>query len=164
MPTQLKDQVPYPFVHPDDLLDELSESMLLSAYTHGCDPDIDRKVAEGYERLFGTPFDPAIATFSPELDDDPMPGVTLHGPPGHGKSTVMREAAKRAAGAMGMDFRDMDQLGHGEVTRNHFLFAVREMAARSPPSPSPAFPPRPKGSGTGRACATWRPSRSGSSP
>lgn len=130
MPTQLKDQVPYPFVHPDDLLDELSESMLLSAYTHGCDPDIDRKVAEGYERLFGTPFDPAIATFSPELDDDPMPGVTLHGPPGHGKSTVMREAAKRAAGAMGMDFRDMDQLGHGEVTRNHFLFAVREMAGQ----------------------------------
>ncbi|MFA9461260.1 hypothetical protein [Thiohalorhabdus methylotrophus] len=130
MPTQLKDQVPYPFVHPDDLLDELSESMLLSAYTHGREPDIDARVASGYEHLFGIPFDPAIVTFSPELDDDPMPGVTLHGPPGHGKSTVMKMAARRAAKAMGMYFKDMDEEVHEAVTKEDFLFAIREMAGQ----------------------------------
>lgn len=63
-------------------------------------------------------------------DPDPVPSTMLLGPPGQGKTTAFREAAKKVAAAMQLKFVDNPSDDY-RVTEEDFLFVSQEFSAEN---------------------------------
>ena len=88
----------------------------------------NKKIEDAYKKLTGSAF---------RHDGQKVRTISLFGPPGHGKTTAYREAAKMAASMLGMNFVDNPDFAHPNVkkrykpSRDDFLFVSIEMAAEN---------------------------------
>ena len=84
----------------EKLADYLKIDILISVYRRNpkneYEQEINKKVAKAYEDWTGRKFESFLA--------DSITPTRLVGPPGHGKTTVMRVAAKMVADSLGMNF------------------------------------------------------------
>lgn len=65
-------------------------------YTHGKEPDLDKRIESAYEQFVGVPFDPRLAGRTKPF--------YLHGFPGHGKTTSIIKGGERIAAMLGLNF------------------------------------------------------------
>lgn len=115
---------------PDAILPRLATDMVLNAYTHGEDPEMDQRVADAYTTLTGNKFMAGALVGGVKKAVRPTPRA-LYGPPGHGKSSVFKQASQLAAQALGMDWVEADKQAPDYVpASNDFLYIVREMAGQ----------------------------------
>lgn len=65
-----------------------------------------------------------------EDDAEPITSVMLMGPPGHGKTTSYREACKKVARALNMEYLEGEKLAAVDVIdpEKHFVFVVQDTA------------------------------------
>ena len=110
------------------LLQEIALDIVRNSHTRGDDPEIDERVSQAYQKLTGRRFRAFVIP-----SEGHVTPTALFGPPGHGKSSIFRAAAKMAAEAMGMRFIDGERLAgmdETEIGKDDFLFVVKEMAGQ----------------------------------
>lgn len=89
----------YPIAASDDVKKQAMETILVNAYLSSEeDPDLRGRVEVAYKELMGVELAPDGVEVSPML---PM---FLHGSPGHGKTSLIKDAAKSCAKLLGMNF------------------------------------------------------------
>lgn len=88
--------------------------------------DFNQRVKDAFKRYTDNEFDPS---FIEKLDVAPL---ALMGPPGHGKTTAFKVAAKWFAKETGLEFVDRveveDYQNGGELNRDTFLFISQEFS------------------------------------
>ncbi len=108
----------------------LAVDIVRNTYTHGKVPELDQKVAAAFKKLTGITFS---EQYVPPRSRKIPPSI-LHGPPGQGKSTVVKIAAMQAAKAMGMRFITDEDIDAGyQPTLNDLFFTKVEMAGQVSP-------------------------------
>jgi len=117
----------FPGVSSNSIYTTLLFDILRSAWTHGESPELDERVRGAFESLTGKPFNPAVMPMAGQF----VVPVILHGPPGHGKTSVVKAAAERAAELLGMNLVTATDVYAGrEVTEDDLLLVVEEMAGQ----------------------------------
>lgn len=96
----------------------ICRDILLTAYRHGSS-DVQEAAARVYKQWYGV---------EPHADRFHIRPYGLFGPPGHGKTTAFREAAKKCATAMGMEYVENTELLSTKITKKHFGFVMQETA------------------------------------
>jgi hypothetical protein len=93
----------------------------------GARPDDQKKLEEAYFNRFGV-------KMRKLLPHELITAVYLEGPPGQGKTTVHRGAAREFAKLMGLKFHskvNQHQLASGKIGANSFVFSVIELAGET---------------------------------
>jgi hypothetical protein len=96
----------------------LTRDILLTMYERA-DPEMQGRIKKAYMELYPR------GKFAP--DGNPIISTFLLGPPGHGKTSVMREASRRAAELCGLNFLD-NPPESVEVTAGDYVFLSMEFA------------------------------------
>lgn len=118
-------QVPIGFV-----TEEILENLFYRF--QGARPDLDGKLHEAFQKLYGVPMMELEAA-------DRIHALYLEGPPGHGKTTAHIQACKRFCQAMrdvGVPMRfieqpSMDLVASGKIDKNCFVFSTIELAGET---------------------------------
>ncbi len=111
-----------PYIRPDQAVVLLVRRMFDDFLRALPDGPIRQAVARGYTAWSGAP--PV-----PVLGSKKFLSPYLKGPPGHGKSEVVEQAAREFATLVGLEFTN--QIPEGGATKEHFLYVVRELTGET---------------------------------
>ena len=125
-PMEVAKKVGVPYIETEKVVDRLVPDMIMSCYRANPKDERDERINERVKK--------ALQDLFPNVMFEEIPtnvrSTFLVGPPGHGKTTAFREAAKKAAEAMGMEF--VEELKDDiKIDENTYLFISEEFSGET---------------------------------
>jgi hypothetical protein len=132
----------FPEYNIERIKDTVIKAVLINTVASSANKKTIAAAKAGYRKKFGH----AML----EGDDVDLKSLMIFGPPGQGKTSIVKQACKEAASLMGLDFIDSKKLAvTGQIPgANHFVLAIKSLSGALSPTTLIGLPTKVSPSGT----------------